>query len=299
MNKTFKKGLGDRYDGWRVRNVDAVFNVIPYIMRTRLDSQNLFEENIPIENIERFIREHREDMPDLAFMHVVMAAMVRMIAMKPYLNRFVVWNKIYARNHICLSMMIKRKNSNIETEIKPEFEPSDTLEDVVRKVSALVNENIQDDANNSMDIIAKVFGYIPPFILRFVIWLVRSMDNIGILPKFIHNASPFHCSAFLTNVGSIGIGPIYHHLYEFGTCSMFFALGTKHKARIVSRDGNITEQRFVGMKFVSDERICDGEYYAGAMKLFRRLMTNPELLMEAPAEIPIDDGVPARKLIKK
>ena len=63
MQDTFKKGLGDRYDGWRVRNVDAVFNVIPFIMRTRMDSQNLFEENIPIENIEKFIRKHREDMP--------------------------------------------------------------------------------------------------------------------------------------------------------------------------------------------------------------------------------------------
>lgn len=299
MSNTFKRGLGDRYDGWRVKNVDAVFNVIPYIMRTRLDSQNLFEEDIPIENVEKFIRDHREDMPDLTFMHVVMASMVRMIAMKPYLNRFVVWNKIYARNHISLSLVIKRKNSNVETDIKPEFEPTDTLVDVVEKVSAIVKENLKDDAQNGTDLISKIFGYIPPFILRFVVWVIRSMDNMGILPKFIHSASPFHCSAFLTNVGSLGIGPIFHHLYEFGTCSMFFAMGKKQKRNVLNSDGSISEQRYIGMKFVSDERVCDGEYYAGAIKLFIRLMTHPELLLEAPTELPIDDGVPAKKLIKK
>ena len=103
MKQYFKRGLFDRYDGWRVRNVDAVYNVIPFIMRTRMDSQNLFEENMPLEPVEAFIRAHREDMPDLTFMHVLMAAMVRMIAEKPYLNRFVVWNKIYARNSITVS----------------------------------------------------------------------------------------------------------------------------------------------------------------------------------------------------
>ena len=128
MQDTFKKGFGDRYDGWRVRHVDAVYNVIPFVMRTRLDAQNLFEENIPIENIERFIRDHREDMPGLAFMHVIIAAMVRMIATRPYLNRFVMWNKIYARNHIDIALMIKRKHSNVETNVKPEFEPTATHE---------------------------------------------------------------------------------------------------------------------------------------------------------------------------
>jgi len=300
MQNTYKKGFGDRYDGWRVRNVDAVFNVIPFIMRTRLDSQNLFEENIPIENIEKFIRAHREDMPDLTFMQVIMAAMVRMLAMKPYLNRFVIWNKLYARNTISLALMIKRKGSNVETNVKPEFEPTDTLVDVMSKVNALINENQSNDDSNSMDKIAKVFGYIPAGFMRFAIWLIRSLDNVGLLPKFVHSASPFHCSAFLTNVGSVGIGPIYHHLYEFGTCSMFIAMGTKSKHYVLTgHEGGGIERRFIGLKFVTDERICDGEYYASSMKVLRRLLNDPALLLEPMAEIPIDDGVRASKLIKK
>ena len=183
MQDTFKRGFGDRYDGWRVRHVDAVYNVIPFVMRSRLDAQNFFEENIPIENIEHFIREHREDMPDLAFMHVIIAAMVRMIATRPYLNRFVMWNKIYARNHIDIALMIKRRQSNVETNVKPEFEPSATLTDVMNIMNAIVNENIDDDANNSMDKLADILGYIPAFILRFVIGGLRWLDNIGLMPK--------------------------------------------------------------------------------------------------------------------
>ena len=252
---------------------------------------------MPLEPVEAFIRAHREDMPDLTFMHVLMAAMVRMIAEKPYLNRFVVWNKIYARNSINISLMIKRKGSNVETMIKPEFQPEDTLKDVVDRVSALVNVNILEDAKNGMDAIARFFGYIPAWIMRFTIWVIFRLDSIGWLPKAIHKASPFHCSAFLTNVGSLGIGPIYHHLYEFGTCSMFLAMGNKHKVRMSTKEGEHMERRFIGLKFVTDERICDGQYYANAMKLLRRLLNNPELLMEPPARIAIDDGVPKGKRI--
>lgn len=297
MKQYFKRNVFDRYDGWRIRNVDAIYNVIPFIMRTRMDSQNLFEENIPLEPVEVFIREHREDMPELSFMHVLIAAMVRMFAEKPYLNRFVVWNKIYARNRINISLMIKRKNSNEETMIKPEFEPEDTLRKVVAKVNALVNVNIMADAKNGMDAIARFFGYIPAWIMRFTVWALFRLDSVGWLPKGIHAVSPFHCSAFLTNVGSLGIGPIYHHLYEFGTCSMFVAMGNKHKVRMTNRDGEHLEKRFIGLKFVTDERICDGQYYASAMKSLRRLLSNPALLLEPPARVLIDDGVPKSKRI--
>ncbi|MDR0841000.1 MAG: hypothetical protein LBN26_06420 [Christensenellaceae bacterium] len=298
MKQYYKRTLADRYDGWRVRNVDAVFNIIPFILRTRMDAQNLFEENVPLEPVEAFIREHREDLPDLSLMHVIMAAMVRMIAEKPYLNRFVVWNKIYARNHINISLVIKRKKSNIETMVKPEFDPSDTLYDIVRKVNELVEANLADDANNGTDTLVKIFGYIPSWALRAFIWLLYRLDSVGWMPKIINRLSPFHCSAFLTNVGSLGIGPIYHHLYEFGTCSMFVAMGNKHKIRTLSHDGAPAEKRYIGLKFVTDERICDGQYYASAMKLLRRVFANPALLLEPPAELAIDDGVPQKKLIK-
>ena len=106
--KYFKWKFGDRYDGWRVRKVDAVFSVIPYFLRTRMDAQNFFEEKVDIDHIEEFIKEHKEDIPDLSIMHIIMASLVRLISQRPHLNRYVIWNKIFARNHVNFSIAVKR-----------------------------------------------------------------------------------------------------------------------------------------------------------------------------------------------
>lgn len=297
MKQYFKRHIGDRYDGWRVRKVDAVFSIIPFIMRTRLDSQNFFEETVPIEHLEMFIRKHKDEMPELSLMHIVMAATIRLIALRPYLNRFVVWNKIFARNHINMSLIIKRKLSNVETMIKPEFEPEDTLYDVVRRVSEEVNKNVADDAVNSSDETCNALLKLPAFVMRFVVKLLYGLDNIGLLPKKLFNVSPWHCSAFITNVGSLGIGPIYHHLYEFGTCSLFIAMGNKQRTITVNAEGKPVTRRSIGLKFVTDERICDGQYYAASMKMMRKLLEKPELLLESPAQVVVDDGVTNKRLI--
>ena len=301
MQHTFPRGLFDRYDGWRVRNVDAVFSVVPFILRTRIDSQVFFEENIPIENLEAFVRKQRETMPELSFMHVIIAAMVRMYSQRPYLNRFIVWNKIYARNHLNLSLIIKRSldDHGEETLVKPEFELTDTLADVVRRLSEVIADNKLEGAANSSDKLAKFMGYLPAFVMRFVVGLLRALDNIGKLPRAIHSASPWHCSMFLTNLGSLGIGPIYHHLYEFGTCSVFAAMGNKTRVHTVSDTGERQIRRFIGLKFVSDERICDGYYYAASMKLLRKYLLNPELLLTPPETVAVDDGVGKPRLDAK
>lgn len=291
MKKYFKKGIWDRYDGWRVRNVDAVFHVIPYLLRTRNDSQNLFEDNIPLEKLEAFIREKKAQIPNLSIMHILMAATVRMLSQKPYLNRFIIWNKIYARNHISISLTIKRKESGEETIVKPEFEPEDTLYDVARKINEEISQNIGEGAENDADSISKLFGKLPSPLIRFIVWLLFKLDNIGQLPKSLHKVSPWHCSVFLTNVGSLGIDSIYHHLYEFGTCSMFVAMGKKTKVKTIDNAGNEVERKYIGLKFVADERICDGQYYATCLKMLRRMLLNPDVLLTPPEDVIVDDGV--------
>src|ERR1035437_9327781 len=156
----YKWSFGDRYDGWRVRNVDPVFSVIPYFLRTRMDAQNFFEEKINIDHIEAFIKEHKEDIPDLSLMHIVMAAMVRLISQRPHLNRFVMWNKIFARNHMCVSIAVKRSLSDTgeETLIKPHFQPTDTLLDIVNKTRIEQENNQQQGQQNSSDTISKILG---------------------------------------------------------------------------------------------------------------------------------------------
>ncbi len=296
--KYYKWRIGDRYDGWRVRNVDAVFSVIPFFLRTRMDAQNFFEEKVDIDHIEAFIKEHKEDIPDLSIMHVVMAAMVRLISQRPHLNRYVVWNKIFARNHINFSIAIKRSLSDEgeETLIKPHFLPTDTLQDIVRKTKVEQNQNQQVGHQNSSDLISKILGILPEFLMRSVVFLLLHLDKVGLLPKFINDASPWHSSIFLTNIGSIGVESIYHHLYEFGTCSMFVAMGKKSRRHAISKSGEFKVHKSILLKFVMDERICDGFYYASSMRIFNKILSDPKLLLLPPDKVVIDDGVGRKRV---
>lgn len=289
----YKRKLHDRADGWRVRDIDNVYTVVPYFLRTRIDSQCFFEEEIDIERVEKFVREHKKDIPDLTVMHVIIAAMVRIISQRPYINRYVVYNKLYAHNEIMIALVIKRTltDRGVETPIKPIFEPTDTLKDVVRRVNEKLDENFAENARNGSDSTASLMGKLPSWALRFVVGVLRWLDNLGVLPRGIRESSPWHTGAFITNVGSLGIGPIYHHLYEFGTCSFFVAMGKKEKREFTDENGNVFSHRYLGLRYVIDERICDGHYYAVSMRLMRRLVNNPELLLLPPDKVVVDDGV--------
>lgn len=289
----FKWNFGDRYDGWRVKKVDAALAVIPYFLRTRMDAQIFFQEKIDIDHIEAFIKEHKEDIPDLSLMHVIMAGLVRLVSQRPHLNRFVIWNKIFARKHINFSIAVKRSLSDEgeETLIKPFFLPTDTLQDIVRKTRLEQENNQKVGQQNSSDAISKILGMLPEFLLRFVVFLLLTMDKIGIMPKFVNRASPWHASFFLTNIGSIGVESIYHHLYEFGTCSIFVAMGKKSRRHTVVKDAVMKSRKSIQLKFVMDERICDGFYYASSMRLFAKILSDPSSLLLPPQKVMVDEGV--------
>ncbi|MDR3326794.1 MAG: 2-oxo acid dehydrogenase subunit E2 [Prevotellaceae bacterium] len=285
--------FGDRYDGWRVRKMDTVFRVIPYFLRTRIDAQNFFEERVPIDYIETFIKDHKEEMPDLSIMHIVLASLVRIISQRPHLNRFVVWNKLFARNHLNIALVVKRSltDEGEETLIKPEFALEDTLQDVVRKVREELDKNQKTGQQNGSDKVSKYLGLLPDFLLRTVVFFLYWTDKVGLLPKLIYRVSPWHSSVFLTNIGSIGVESIYHHLYEFGTCSMFVAMGKKSRANLLDPDGEINTTKSIMLKFVLDERICDGFYYASSMRMLNKILADPSVLLVPPQTVVIDTGV--------
>jgi len=296
--KYYGWSFGDRYDGWRIRKADPIFSVAPFILPTRVDSEVFFQVKIPIDIIESFIKKHKVEMPDLSIMHVVIASLVRLISQRPYLNRFIVWNKIFTRNHLSFSLVIKRAMTMIaeETVIKPYYLPTDCLKDIVEKTNKEVLSNQQVGHENSSDFISKMMGYLPDFLLRTVIFLIKQLDRIGLMPKFLFNASPFHTSIFLTNIGSIGIDSIYHHLYEFGTCSIFGAMGKKSRKNVIENDGTIKAVKSIQLKFVLDERICDGFYYASSMRLIEKILNKPEQLLLPPEKVVVDDGVGKKRI---
>ncbi|MBO5364435.1 MAG: 2-oxo acid dehydrogenase subunit E2 [Clostridia bacterium] len=285
-----KRRFGDRYDGYKVKAKDPMFGVIPHIMRSRLDCQVFFEEQIDISDLREFILEHRKEMPGLSAYHLFVAAAIRTIVQKPRLNRFVSGRKIYARNYLRASLTVKTSRSEDADEaiVMPEFAPTDTLYEVVQKFNEQVQEAKRQDEDakgNDTDVIVRLINLLPGFAIKFVVWLLRNLDSIGKMPKIINRVSPFHSSLFVTNVGSIGLNSVYHHLYEFGTTSIFLAIGKKETVRELQSDGSVKSKTVINTRFVLDERICDGYYFATAIKLFKYYMKNPQLLLLPPDDI--------------
>lgn len=290
-----KRRWGDRYDGWRVRSNDPFFSVIPHIMNTRTGAQVLFDETVEINELEQFIRNlrHTTSMTELSMLHLLMAAYVRVISQYPNTNRFVCGRKIFARNKIVFCFVMK-KAMRVDAEeiiIKVEFSPTDTLEDVYRKVTEAVNANKVEGAQNDTGAAARLFSYCPTFLVKFVVFLARGLDSLGILPKAVNEFSPFHCSLFITDIGSTGLNSVYHHLYDFGTCSVFCCLGKKGKKLVLNDDGEAVYRRSLNLRFTVDERIVDGYYYAVSLRELIRLLKCPETLLTPPESVATDSGI--------
>jgi hypothetical protein len=289
-----KRKWGDRYDGYRVRNLDPMTMLIPFIMKTNSDSWVLFEDDVEITATQDFIFKARKgELPGLTLYHVIFGAIARAMAELPELNRFVINRRVYARNEIKGSMVVMKGMSK-ESErsiITPRFELEDTLKDIVRKIQEQANpikekeEDGKDQAKNSFEVLERLLCILPGWLLKSVINLIYFLDNRGWLPKSVNALSPFHSSFFITNMGSIGIAPVYHHIYELGTLSVFGAIGGKEVRHVTDEDGNIIKKLFVKLRFVVDERATDGFIYAEGFRLIRKYIMKPELLMKTSEKI--------------
>jgi len=280
---------GDRCDGRRVRTLPAMSQVSPYIMVRRNESANLFAESFEITHIDRYIRQKRRDgYTNFGIMHVMLAAYCRGVCKFPAMNRFLSGQKVYSRGddiQFCLTVKKEMSVDAPDTVIKVHLNPRDTSIDVYNKLQKAVEEVKNTPLDSNMDNTAGVLAMIPGVILKFVVWLLKLLDYFGLLPKFLLEVSPFHGSVFLTSMGSLGIPPIYHHLYDFGNLPVFGAFGCKRRSLEVLEDGSIVQRKYVDCKFTLDERIVDGYYYAAFFKHYKRIMARPELLDNPPEEV--------------
>ena len=288
----YHRAWGDRPDGRRIRSLPAMAQVSPYIMVTRNTSSNLFEDSFEISQIDRYIRQkRREGLTNFGITHVLLACYVRALCRYPGLNRFISGQKVYSRgDDIQYCMTIKKEMSaqSPDTVIKVHLNPRDTAADVYRKLQDAVEKVKNTPLDSSFDNTAAAFTMIPGVLLKFAVWGLKTMDYFGLLPGFLLDVSPFHGSLFFTSMGSLGIPPIFHHLYDFGNLPVFGTFGVKRRATEVLEDGTVVQRKYVDVKFVLDERIVDGFYYAAFFKHYKRILMHPEVLDNPPEEVLCD-----------
>lgn len=278
-------------EGRKIKNLPPMIFMTPYVMPNRNGASNHFSASVDITEAEKFLRTKRaEGKKGMGMMDVFIAAYIRTIAEFPGVNRFIRGQKIYARNgiDICLTIKKKLELSADETIVKLPAEPTDTLSDVYERLKSLIEENRLEGDQNGMDNTARVLSHMPGVLLKFIVWFLKTLDYFGILPKQLVKLSPFHGTMFLTNIGSLGISPIYHHLYDFGNLPVFCSIGAKKCEYKANSNGETVMRKMLEFKVVCDERICDGHYYSRVFKALKNYLENPWLLESPPQKVERD-----------
>ncbi len=232
-------------------------------------------------------------------MHLVIASIVRVLYTREKMNRFIMNGIVYQRNGIYVSMDVKKSLSD-DGEIltlKFPFNGTESLYDVKEIVDNEIAKNLDKNADeHATTKNAENLTKLPAWLLRIAMSLVRFCDRHGILTGLLLKASPFHTSCFLTNLKSIKLNYIYHHLYNFGTTSVFMSMGKEQMEPVVLKDNSIVAQKIMTLGFSLDERIADGLYMGKSLRLFESFLKNPDDLLE---RLPEKEDTQNKKKSKK
>ena len=273
-----------RADGKRIKNADPMYTVAAYIMDKRVDSMNMITIDIPTEPIKEYLNEKRKQGTNISHMSVVLAAYIRTMKEFPELNRFVVNKKIYQRNEIAVGMVVlKPGEMGHGTMSKMYFNENNTIFEVNDIIDKYVTENREAPENNGTEKIIKILLSLPG-VLPIGVAIFKWLDKHNLLPKAIIDMSPFHMSLGITNLASIRTNHIYHHCYEFGTTSVFMAMGNTRE--VPKRKGDeIIFEKCMPIGVTMDERIASGSYFALAFRKMRTYLRNPQLLETPPEDV--------------
>ena len=293
--------FGRRADGRRLDNIDPIVQIMPYIMTERNDAMNMLTLHLDYDPIMEYIRKRSLEGRKISFMSLIVAAYLRTVAEFPEFYRFVMNKQIFARNIINVSLTVLRnqgdKKNMDEATVKMEYDPDATLDEVNEQMDELVKEATNPKADNAtVDFASKLLKM--RWLVKAVVAFARLCDRYGILPKFIYDVSPFHCSMFITNMSSIGLPGIFHHLYNFGNTTVFIALGKFERQPVFGKDG-VTYKNVIPLGIVTDERICGGASYAQGFNYFKKLLQNPELLEQRPDHVNEDFDFSALRAKRK
>lgn len=275
-----------RKDAKEIKDIAAFKRIFPYLMKGRNESAVYFHEEIDMGEVIKFLKQKNAGLPKKRYgiFHVFLTTIVRSFALRPQMNRFIMNHKYYQRNDIIFSFIVKRQMTDEGDERTAiiTFDPNDTIDTVADRVDENIERARNDDSHEDEDTIKTVLK-LPKFIVTAFIALLRKLDSIGKMPKFLADIDSMHVSAYIANLGSIGLDSIpFHHLYEWGTSSVFIVMGKLHKVKYIGDSGEEEVKDVMDITVTIDERIADGIYFARTIDLFKRLMKNPSELEKPP-----------------
>ena len=279
---------GDRKDGKLIRDVDGIHVAMAQLYGGRCQNEAYISEQVDLAPIKAWMEKHPDEEFKYTFFHVILAALLKLLVVRPKLNRFISNRHYYQKNERSLGFIVKRQFSDDAAEgmaiVRGEEKTNifDVHEQVKKQVLPQKQGKNISNAEDALDIFKKL----PHWLTCIVFNTIMRWSKKGKLPYSLMEGDSNHCSAFVTNLGSIGLKCGYHHLAEYGTNSIFVVIGQKKMQPFYDEKGNVTMKEVLDIGLTIDERIADGYYYAKSMKIFRKVLENPELL-----ELPFDTEV--------
>ena len=287
--ETQKKRRGDRRDGRLLRELDSLHFITGIIYPNRCDNEAYISVKVDLTAMNAYLARKNETETDFPYtmFHLVVAALLKTITLRPKLNRFIVNSNFYQRNEVSAAFVVKKQFSDKGAEAlaflhgRDEFTVEDVHEYIRSQVQECRSEKV-DSSTENMDILNKLPRWLGKAAVKFIMWL----DKHGWVPKDMVATDPYYSSVVISNLGSIKLKCGYHHLTNWGTCSVFCIIGEKKMSPFYDADGNVAMRETLDLGLTIDERIADGYYYSKSVRLLEYLLTHPEEL-----ERPISEEV--------
>lgn len=286
-----------RSDGHKIKGMGIIEQAGGFFMPTRAECVNYFMEDFSCDPIDDFINRERKNGVTFSYLHILIASIVRLYYLRPKLNRFINNCVTYEHNNISVSMVVKSSLSDKGEEImmKLDFTGRESIYEVKEIIDKGIQSNLaQGDSNGGTSKFANFLNHLPAWMFRMVLACARWLDKHNLLPKSVIKASPFHCSCFVTHLKSLKQEAVHHHLYNFGTCSVFVAMGKEKMRPVVENNKDLKIAKLMKIGFSLDDRNADGFYYSKSVKMMKQMMENPDCLKE-----PMPDDGSKNLVIKK
>ncbi len=274
----------DRVDGRRIRDPGPFHAILPFLMRGRNESAVYYSKDIEVDAAVRYVHRRNSESGEHRFslFGLILSAAAQTFILKPRLNRFVHGRSLYERNSLKFSFIVKKsltedaKETTAQVVFPPDLTVDSAADIISRAVDRARGQDMTPDEREASIIHRIPFG-------KFVVSrLFRLLDRFNVAPNFMLESDPLYSSAFFANLGSIGLDTPFHHLYEWGTASLFVVVGRLFQKETRGSDGVYRKKNYVNVKMTLDERIADGLYFARAAALFQRLIQHPERMERPP-----------------
>ena len=279
-----------RRDGVRIKELDGFHSIVPYIMPKRTEAEVSMTEQFDVTDLVDWMSErNKTEGTQLKIFHAICTAVARTIYHRPKLNIFISGRTFYQRKDITLSFVVKRKfeDEAEESLMFLKVEPDMNLDSISKMIIGDVDKVRKSSDGNDLDKLMKLVGSMPRFVLEGFFGVLKVLEYHGMMPAALTADDPNYSTCLLANLGSIKAGAPYHHLSNYGTCSIMITIGTLHKEQKLMYDGTWQARDVIDLTLTLDERIADGFYFAKSLRIAKYMLEHPESMNE-----PISKPVP-------